>query len=161
LDELTSTGEVTWTGCGTLAGGDGWVALSPTDIADLLLPEVAAEPPDTPVHRAVLAVLDGGALFFRQLVDRAGTVLLESDEQPPDDPTVVTAVWDLVWAGLISNDTLAPLRTVGAHGPDRRCRRAPDRPPLRAAGSWWWPGRPIRRDARMPAPRRSSNDTVS
>src|SRR3712207_8799331 len=25
LDELTTAGEVTWTGCGALAGADGWV----------------------------------------------------------------------------------------------------------------------------------------
>ncbi|MEO6882338.1 MAG: DEAD/DEAH box helicase, partial [Mycobacteriaceae bacterium] len=37
LDELTASGEVTWTGCGALAGGDGWLALAPTDVADLLL----------------------------------------------------------------------------------------------------------------------------
>ena len=26
-----------------------------------------------------------------------------------DDPTVLTALWDLVWAGLVTNDSLAPL----------------------------------------------------
>src|SRR3712207_6848728 len=35
LDELTTSGEVTWTGCGALAGGDGWITLAPTDVADL------------------------------------------------------------------------------------------------------------------------------
>ena len=29
LDELTAAGEVTWTGCGPLAGVDGWLALAP------------------------------------------------------------------------------------------------------------------------------------
>ena len=70
LDELTASGEVTWTGCGTLAGSDGWVSLAPADVADLLLPEPEPEPTDGELHRAVLHALDGGgALFFRQLSD--------------------------------------------------------------------------------------------
>ena len=44
LDELTAAGEVTWTGCGALAGVDGWLALAPTDVADLLLPEPDPDP---------------------------------------------------------------------------------------------------------------------
>src|SRR4051812_3775418 len=45
LDELTTAGEVTWAGCGALSGGDGWIALAPTDVADLLLPEVVEDIP--------------------------------------------------------------------------------------------------------------------
>src|SRR5947209_16866666 len=52
LDELTTAGEVTWCGCGSLAGGDGWLALAPTDVADLLLPETEETFPDDPLHDA-------------------------------------------------------------------------------------------------------------
>ena len=31
LDELTATGEVIWSGHGSLPGGDGWIALHPAD----------------------------------------------------------------------------------------------------------------------------------
>nr|WP_253770027.1 ATP-dependent helicase [Goodfellowiella coeruleoviolacea] len=130
LDELTASGEVTWTGCGALAGGDGWVAFAPTDVADLLLPEVAESAPDTPLHRAVLAALDGGALFFRQVVDRAGAVLLAEDPAAaaPADQDVVAALWDLVWAGLVTNDTLAPLRAVvSGRGATHKPRRSAPR----------------------------------
>ena len=57
LDELTAAGEVSWTGCGALAGVDGWLALAPTDVADLLLPEPEPDVAATPLHRAVLAAL--------------------------------------------------------------------------------------------------------
>jgi ATP-dependent helicase Lhr and Lhr-like helicase len=130
LDELTATGEVSWTSCGALAGGDGWVALAPTDIADLLLPEPDPpdERPDSPVHRALLSTLDGGALFFRQLADRAAGALVDAGEQPPEDAAVVAALWDLVWSGLVTNDTLAPLRAlVSGRGAAHKPRRAAPR----------------------------------
>ena len=138
LDQLTTAGEVTWTGCGTLPGGDGWVALAPADVADLLLPEPDLELVATPLHRAVLAALGlpdlespptgGGALFFRELADRVGRALLDAGEAAPTDDALVEAIWDLVWAGLLTNDTLAPLRAVlgsGRGGTHRPRRTAP------------------------------------
>ncbi|MEU4743863.1 DEAD/DEAH box helicase, partial [Actinosynnema sp. NPDC023658] len=111
LDELTASGEVTWTGCGSLAGGDGWIALAPTDVADLLLPDLVPEAmPDSSLHTAVIEALGGGALFFRQVVDRV------SLQGPTTDGEVVGALWDLVWAGVVTNDTLAPLRALVAGG---------------------------------------------
>jgi ATP-dependent Lhr-like helicase len=103
LDELTAAGEVVWAGAGGLPGGDGWVVLVPAETATLLLPD-PGEITMTPLHEALLAALDGGgALFFRALADRAG---------PAPDQAVAAAIWDLVWAGRLTNDTLAPLRTV-------------------------------------------------
>ncbi|MEV4142133.1 DEAD/DEAH box helicase [Amycolatopsis sp. NPDC049691] len=122
LDELTTAGEVTWAGCGALSGGDGWIALAPTDVADLLLPEVVEDIPTGPLHNALLSTLEGGALFFRQLVDRA-TVLVD---KAPNDAEVVAALWDLVWAGLVTGDTLGPLRAqVAGHGAHKPRRQAP------------------------------------
>ena len=153
LDELTSTGEVTWTGCGALAGGDGWITLAPSDVADLLLPEPEENVPDSPLHRAILSTVDSGALFFRQLADRVSTMLLDSGEPAPADDAMVAALWDLTWAGLLTNDTLAPLRALlsgggGAHKSRRtaprgryaRLRIRPDLPsrlgPPTVAGRW-------------------------
>jgi ATP-dependent Lhr-like helicase len=130
LDELTASGEVVWAGGGSIPGGDGWVRLVYADAAPLLLP-----PPDdtvalTPLHQAVLDTLaDGQALFFRQLADRV---------RATDDATLAAAVWDLVWAGWLSNDTLAPLRALLAGGSGaHRSRPAPARSRYRR------PGRPV------------------
>ncbi|TQJ02046.1 ATP-dependent helicase [Amycolatopsis cihanbeyliensis] len=124
LDELTAAGEVVWCGCGTLPGGDGWLALAGADLADLLLPEVEETAPDGPLHRAIISTLDSGALFFRQLVDRV-TPLLPS---APDDADVVTALWELVWAGTVTGDTLGPLRAqVSGRGAAHKPRRSPPR----------------------------------
>src|SRR6202030_1906789 len=64
-----------------------------------------------------------GGLFFRMLGDRAAAVL---DGHPVDDGDLVAAVWDLVWAGLLTNDTLAPLRVLTSGGSAAR-RPAPPR----------------------------------
>jgi ATP-dependent helicase Lhr and Lhr-like helicase len=124
LDELTSAGEVVWSGAGALPGGDGWLVLAPADGAALMLPE-PGEVSMTPLHEAVLEVLSGGgALFFRMLSDRVAGLLGDS---LPNDGEVTAAIWDLVWAGLLTNDTLAPLR-VSLAGPQRRAA-APARVP--------------------------------
>uniref|UniRef100_UPI001BDD257F DEAD/DEAH box helicase n=1 Tax=Pseudonocardia lacus TaxID=2835865 RepID=UPI001BDD257F len=90
LDELTAAGEVTWVGCGALAGSDGWLAVAPADVADLLLPDPEPDLAATPLHRALLAALGlpdpaapptgGGALFFRELADRAARTLVDAGE---------------------------------------------------------------------------------
>ncbi|MGQ0480834.1 MAG: ATP-dependent helicase [Pseudonocardia sp.] len=151
LDELTAAGEVTWTGCGTLTGtggrsGDGWLSLVPSDVADLLLPDLDPEPPDTALHRAALATLGdgagrgaGGALFFRQLADVCGQVLIAADEPAPTDDALVSALWDLVWAGLLTNDTLGPVRALTAGGGAAHKAR---RPPPRSRYSRMRVGRP-------------------
>jgi ATP-dependent Lhr-like helicase len=127
LDELTAAGEVLWSGHGPLPGGDGWVALHTTDLAPVSL---AAPPPEVEhdeVHRAVLAALaSGGAFFFRALSDAVGG---------PDDPVLVEALWDLVWAGEITNDTLTPLRArLAGRGTAHRSRREPPRARYRPGG---------------------------
>jgi ATP-dependent Lhr-like helicase len=72
--------------------------------------------------------MDGGALFFRQLADRASAMLLDGGAPAPADGDIVAALWDLVWAGLVTNDTLAPLRALvsgrgAAHKPRRGAPR--------------------------------------
>jgi len=150
LDELTSAGEVVWSGAGALPGGDGWLVLAPADGAPLLLPE-PGEVSMTPLHSAVLEALSGGgALFFRMLSDRVGGLLGGSPGgspggPPPTDAETADAIWDLVWAGRLTNDTLGPLRVLlGGGGQQRRAAapaRAAPRPRPGRAGRYGF-GRP-------------------
>ncbi|GAA2728447.1 Lhr family helicase [Cellulomonas aerilata] len=132
LDELTAAGEVVWAGHGELAAHDGQVSLHPTTTADLTLPPVPGLEPggpvDTPEHHAVLAVLaDGGAFFLPAVAARVADHLRAEALLAGEDPdTVVTpsqsrlagVVWDLVWAGHLTNDGLTPLRArLAAGGP--------------------------------------------
>ncbi|WP_335933341.1 Lhr family helicase [Streptomyces sp. PTD5-9] len=112
LDELTTTGEVVWAGAGALPGKDGWLSLYLADSAPLLLP-----PPHplelTALHESVLTALSGGyGLFFRQIADQVRATT------HPDctDPQLADAVWDLAWSGRLTNDTLAPLRSLLGSG---------------------------------------------
>jgi ATP-dependent Lhr-like helicase len=79
----------------------------------------------TELHdRTLLALTGGGAFFFRQLQQSlaAGGAV--------DDGDLARVLWDLVWAGLVTNDTLAPLRArLGATTYRRRTpTRRPGRP---------------------------------
>ncbi len=129
LDELTATGEVLWAGHGALPGTDGWVSLHLADSAHLTLPD-HGEVDSTPLHDEIVAALDGGgAYFFRQLSDAVGST---------DDQAMLAALWDLVWSGRLSNDTLAPLRAlIGGGKTAHRARRTPPRGRMASR-----PGRP-------------------
>ncbi|MGW4903360.1 ATP-dependent helicase [Streptomyces albidoflavus] len=111
LDELTATGELLWAGSGSLPGKDGWVSLYLADNAPLLLP-----PPHplelSPLHQAVLDALAGGyGLFFRQIADQ-----VRAAHPTASDQALADAVWELAWAGRLTNDTVAPLRALLGSG---------------------------------------------
>ncbi|WP_078891990.1 ATP-dependent helicase [Streptomyces sp. NRRL S-350] len=136
LDELTAAGEIGWCGAGALAGKDGWLSLHLTENAHLLRPE-PVPPALTPLHSALMAALAGGyGLFFRQLVQQL-------PEEAPE-PEVVAALWDLVWAGYVTNDTLAPLRALLGSGrtAGATAHRAPRATPR---GRYGGAGRPFGR----------------
>ncbi|MGW3482585.1 ATP-dependent helicase [Rhodococcus indonesiensis] len=130
LDELTTTGEVVWAGSGQISGKDGWVSLHLADTAPLTLAP-AAEIDETDVHRGILDTLaGGGAYFFRQLTDSLGTT----------DAETSSALWDLVWAGLVSGDAPAALRALV--GDTSRATPA-HRTPRRAPRARMYRGRPV------------------
>jgi len=117
LDELTLTGEVVWSGRGSLPGSDGWVSLHLAENAPLTLAEPSGDE-TTELQRSILTSLaGGGAFFFRQLSGAVGSM---------DDKELTTALWDLVWAGLVTNDTFSPLRSYlgGKAAPKRAPSRA-------------------------------------
>src|SRR5262245_16814416 len=109
LDELATAGELVWVGAGAIGANDGRVRLVFRDQAGLLVPEAgpeAAELPEGPVHKALLDRLGlRGASFWGDLVEA-----VQSGGLPYDDATVLAALWDLAWGGLVTNDSLAPLR---------------------------------------------------
>ena len=131
LDELCASGELLWAGAGSIPGGDGWLVFAWAEAAPLLLPPPDPEFAASPVHEQLLAALGGlHALFFRQLTEQVDGV---------SEPDLVAALWDLVWAGLVANDTLAPVRALlsggGAHKPKAAAPRSRYRTPGRLPAS--------------------------
>ncbi|MFS0866324.1 DEAD/DEAH box helicase [Microbacterium sp. 179-B 1A2 NHS] len=117
LDELTATGEVLWSGHGSLPGRDGWIALHPADAATLTLQVPEDEP--TPFEQSILDALGaGGAYFAAQLV---GMI------DGPSEQSVIDALWNLTWSGRVTNDTFAPVRSLlgGGSQAHRVTRRTP------------------------------------
>ena len=143
LDELLASGEIWWSGAGTLAGNDGWVRLFPADVDPIADPTTETPSIDTTAGRLLDTMRGSGAFLFGQLSD-----LVEASE----DESLVDALWQLTWAGAVSNDTFAPIRALvrggGAHRAPRSAPRArlhrgrrarPSRPvlPPVAAGRWF------------------------
>ncbi len=111
LDALCASGEVVWVGAGLDR-----VAVYSREDAPLLGPPAAEATPEGEAHVAVRAALAQGALFWADLVGAAG---LDAGE-------ALAALWDLVWAGEVTNDSWAPLRAARryeAPRPERGRRR--------------------------------------
>ncbi|MCO4274754.1 DEAD/DEAH box helicase [Pseudarthrobacter sp. HLT3-5] len=123
LDELMAAGEVLWSGAGALPGNDGWVSLHLADSAELTLnPALEYEPGDAQQRLLDHLRNNGGGYFFRQLKDVAGGM-----DSVLSDQEVVSALWDLAWAGRITGDTFAPVRALIASG--HTAHRQVARPP--------------------------------
>jgi ATP-dependent Lhr-like helicase len=124
LDDLTSSGAVLWVGREPLGPRDGRVSLYRADHLALLLPPPVAQP-GGPLHRKIREHLTTrGASFFPQIQAAAGGFFRETLE----------SLWDLVWAGEVTNDTLRPLRALVRTRLHVR-QRAGDVPP-EASGRW-------------------------
>ncbi len=108
LDELCASGEVVWAGAGSLPGSDGWVSLHLAGAAPLSLAEPDGLELTARQQRILDALAGGGGFFFRQLA----AAVAKPGDAGGDDAALVDELWQLVWAGLLTNDTLAPLRST-------------------------------------------------
>lgn len=127
LDELGAAGEYTWLGRGAMVSNDGRIALYRRDRYHDLLPAASADAPQGEAHDAILAALRaGGALFFADLMAATRAPTRET----------LDALWDLVWAGLVTNDTLAPVRALAHPRREGTPRRRVSSVPPEAVGRW-------------------------
>ncbi|MEA2163213.1 MAG: ATP-dependent helicase Lhr and Lhr-like helicase [Thermoanaerobaculia bacterium] len=99
LDTLSAAGEIVWTGVEPLGERDGRIALYLTDHLPLLHAPRDAE--TTEVEQKIIDHLRAsGASFFAEIQSAAGGFAND----------VVDALWNLVWRGVITNDTFHALR---------------------------------------------------
>jgi ATP-dependent Lhr-like helicase len=134
LDQLATSGELVWIGAGPL-GRSGKVALYYREDVRLAGPppsNIKLELPKGDVHDAIRERLGLAPSFWLDLV---AELAFEREE-------IHSALWDLVWAGEVTNDAFAPLRArrLTAVGRDRRPARrfASRRSPAQEAivGRW-------------------------
>ena len=102
LDALCASGEVVWVGAGSL-GRSGRVALYFREDAAAIGPPPGtpanSAPPSEREHELIRELLAAGPSFFTDLL------VLDSSAE-----ALREALWDLVWAGEVTNDAWAPLR---------------------------------------------------
>jgi ATP-dependent Lhr-like helicase len=111
LDQLCASGEVVWVGAGLDR-----VALYFREDAPVLGQVPAAERPDGETHDRLRSALENSALFWFDLLAETGA----------ETELALPALWDLVWAGEVTNDAWQPLRAGRRYGvpkPQRRPRR--------------------------------------
>jgi ATP-dependent Lhr-like helicase len=123
LDTLMAAGEIIWVGVESIGERDGRIALYLTDHLARLRPPAA--PPkrssrdeeDVDHSRAdqiVEHLRVHGASFFAAIHDGSGGGFPRE---------TVDALWDLVWQGVVTNDTLHALRAFGRAQEPRGVRR--------------------------------------
>ncbi|MFV0259948.1 MAG: helicase-related protein, partial [Acidimicrobiales bacterium] len=121
LDTLATAGELVWLGAAPLGAADGRIRLLWRDqVPALAGPDPDGTdltgPHDRDIHQALRAhLVSRGASFWPELVAAAQAAGCDYD-----DTTVLTALWDLVWAGEVTNDSFTPLRALTAGSTPKR-----------------------------------------
>jgi ATP-dependent Lhr-like helicase len=102
LDGLMLAGDLVWAGRGSLGPRDGRIALYFREALPRLWHPALSESPQEEIHHSIRRHLqNSGASFFREIYAGAGG---------GDPLAVLEGLWDLAWAGEVTNDTLAPVR---------------------------------------------------
>ncbi|MGD9793322.1 MAG: crosslink repair DNA glycosylase YcaQ family protein [Acidimicrobiia bacterium] len=104
LDALCTSGDVVWIGAGGHGAADGRIRLYFRDqVAVLAKAPDPEQRPTGQVHDAIMEMLaTRGSAFWSGLVAAAPGA---------SEAEVLSALWDLVWSGWITNDSLAAVRS--------------------------------------------------
>jgi ATP-dependent Lhr-like helicase len=127
LDELLATGELLWVGAGNIGKNDGRIIVVTRELARPILESLGwqingdqlvtpFDAPDQPEHHRIRQLLaDRGAAFFREL-------------GATNERQTLDALWDLVWAGEVTNDSFVALRAfLGQRQPGTKIKGAAPR----------------------------------
>ncbi|HZD86595.1 MAG TPA: DEAD/DEAH box helicase, partial [Gaiellaceae bacterium] len=127
LDQLCASGELVWAGAGLDR-----VAVYFREDAPLVGRRAGADLVESEVYDRIRGALGRSALFWQELLRETGL----------DESDALVALWGLVWAGEVTNDSWAPLRadrryqvpSRERHG--RRFARTRAQHPTATQGRW-------------------------
>ena len=111
LDELTTAGEVFWVGDGPIGERDGWLRFH---LPGADPPAARGDVESAQARQLLESFAPSGAYFF--------DALLPADAER-EQSGWVSALWQLVWAGLVSSDTFAAVRNLTTGGAHKTVRR--------------------------------------
>ncbi|MEZ5979286.1 MAG: DEAD/DEAH box helicase [Planctomycetota bacterium] len=120
LDLLAAQGRAVWIGRGALGPHDGRIALFRRERVALAHEADGGEDEGsalerTPLHDAILAHLRARGASFVTEIERAlfpSSTEARGDLGGAERRDLEPALWDLAWAGLLTNDTFQPLRSL-------------------------------------------------
>ena len=150
MDQLSASGELVWVGAGALGRRSGRVALLFREDARFIgPPPFKGERPGEPAHDLIRERLERGAAFWTDLL---------ADVAEVEPAELQEALWDLAWAGEVTNDAFAPLRApkLSVAKSDRQAgrrfarRRRPGAPQVQGR---WSLTAPLFADAPLHGPR--------
>ncbi len=119
LDLLAATGQIVWVGRSALGARDGRIALYRRERVARLLETEPFAPDELQV------------VLLEHLQRRGACFLLELEQAvrvaglTPTYAELTAALWELVWAGQVTNDTFAPLRALAGGSAGRSRRHGP------------------------------------
>lgn len=148
LDLLAASGAIGWVGQGPLGASDGRIALFRREHLGRWLAEPERGPASVPADGASVAEVDGEAdsssqpseddarrrghaeTLRRLLAERGASFTYDLELALAETSPGVkgdefqAALWDLVWSGIVTNDTFGPLRSLGWNIKRRRTSTA-------------------------------------
>lgn len=129
LDVALAQGELVWVGVEPLGKRDGKLALYRRATFSTVAPVAKGDHPDGRVHDQIVATLTSfGASFFSDIYGSIGGDPIELSD----------AMWDLVWSGVVTNDSFAGLRAfVSRRSSSKRRRNTRASFPPQMAGRWF------------------------
>ncbi len=131
LDMLAAAGAVVWVGRGASGPKDGRVALYLREQVRELLPLPEPYAAVSQVHQSIIDHLKNHGASFSFEIQAAVEGL--NLEPKPSATEFTQTLWDLVWAGQVTNDTFSPFRSLTS---PRRRSGGRQQGPSAAGGRW-------------------------
>ena len=126
LDLLAASGRFVWVGCGALGAKDGRIRIYSREAAGTLCEPTQEHFEYHAVHSTIVEHLEANGACFALDLHRAAQRVDETISQTE----LQSYLWDLVWAGRVTNDTFQPLSTLAASSRTRPSSRGV------ASGRW-------------------------